>query len=191
MADRRILTPDLFRQLLIYDAETGLFTWLERDVSWFRDGYQPAQAYCDIWNTKYAGKDALTQTSTAGYKVGSVLDIKVMAHRVGFSMHYGIHIEDIDQIDHINGRPADNRIVNLRHVDAQANQRNTKIGRANTSGVMGVSWDKSRTRWMASIHVDGLMKNLGRFVRFEDAVAARKAAEVQHGYHENHGRRGP
>lgn len=51
--------------------------------------------------------------------------------------------------------------------------------KANRSGVVGVNWDQSRGLWQASIRFRGHKYNLGRFARFEDAVEARKKAEVE------------
>jgi hypothetical protein len=46
------------------------------------------------------------------------------------------------------------------------------------SGVKGVCWDKGRQQWMASIRKDKKNKFLGRFDVLEDAVDARKKAEL-------------
>ena len=50
----------------------------------------------------------------------------------------------------------------------------------NTSGHKGVTFDKSRNKWMAHIKLNGKHKTLGRFVKFEDAVKARKEAEEKY-----------
>jgi len=92
------------------------------------------------------------------------------------------------QVDHINGVRDDNRIVNMRDVSHQDNCRNAARPRTNTSGVSGVVWDKPHKKWRAEIRANGKMKNLGRFAIFDDAVAVRKSAEVEYGYHPNHGR---
>lgn len=52
-----------------------------------------------------------------------------------------------------------------------------KRKRQQPSPVRGVSFDKKRQRWFAAIMRDGKSTYLGRFVNFEDAVAARRAAE--------------
>lgn len=50
MAAERSLSPELIRQLLDYDPETGAFTWLRR----------PERAGWDkTFNTRFAGKPAL------------------------------------------------------------------------------------------------------------------------------------
>lgn len=92
------------------------------------------------------------------------------------------------QVDHINGDGLDNRRSNLRAVSAAENQRNKRINSNNTSGVAGVSYAERDAVWMASIKVDGKGKVLGHFQTFDEAVAARKAAEVHYGFHPNHGR---
>jgi len=102
-------------------------------------------------------------------------------HRIIWKLLYG---EDPAEIDHINGNRSDNRITNLRSVCHYENMRNMKKMPSNSSGVTGVFWCKDRSKWGAFIG----KKNLGRFDRFEDAVAARKQAEEEYGYHPNHGR---
>lgn len=84
-------------------------------------------------------------------------------------------------VDHINGNPLDCRRENLRLLTCQENNRNTDADRSHRKGgTLGVIWDKSRDRWMAYITVSGKMKNLGRYDRLEDAVAARLAGEEAH-----------
>ncbi len=92
-------------------------------------------------------------------------------------------------IDHINGDRGDNRISNLRVVTSTENNRNKAINKNNTSGVTGVTWSKSRRKWIAQIHIGKIGKALGGFDRVEDAIAARKNAETRYGFHENHGRK--
>lgn len=108
------------------------------------------------------------------------------AHRLIWFLFYGQH--PIDEIDHINGIKTDNRIVNLRSVTGQQNSRNKKRPVSNTSGVMGVTWHRQAQRWQAVIHVDGKNKYLGLFENLEDAAQARHLAEIEHNYHQNHGR---
>lgn len=106
-------------------------------------------------------------------------------HRLVWLM---VHGEWPGEIDHIDGNPSNNRLENLRVVTHQENGMNQKMRKNNSSGAMGVWWDKSRKKWGSSITVKYKTINLGRHDSLLDAVCARKAAEVEHGYHRNHGR---
>ena len=80
--------------------------------------------------------------------------------------------------DHINRNGLDNRKSNLRSVNYKQNAFNTGLPKNNTSGVRGVVWDKNNCKWQAQIMVDQRNKFLGRFKKLEDAIQARKRAEV-------------
>lgn len=54
-----------------------------------------------------------------------------------------------------------------------------KISKANTSGIKGVSWDKSRNKWVAQIEFKGKKYYLGRYDNKEDAREAREKAEKE------------
>ena len=51
------------------------------------------------------------------------------------------------------------------------------VRKNNTSGVTGVEWWAAKQRWRASICFKGKRHYLGSYVRFEDAVQARKRGE--------------
>lgn len=55
-----------------------------------------------------------------------------------------------------------------------------ELPRNNTSGHKGVNWDQKRSRWCAYINVQKTRIFLGRFEKYEDAVAAREDAEEQY-----------
>lgn len=74
--------------------------------------------------------------------------------------------------DHINGIRHDNRKCNLRQVTWSQNNMNKKPTR-NTSGVVGVRYEKDRNKWSAFI----MGKRLGSFITKEEAIKARKEAE--------------
>lgn len=57
--------------------------------------------------------------------------------------------------------------------------REMSLTAANNSGVRGVVYEKSSKRWRARLCFRGKNMSFGSFERFEDAVAARKAAEKE------------
>ena len=81
-------------------------------------------------------------------------------------------------VDHINHNTLDNRKSNLRICTLQQNNKNQKKKTNNKSGVIGVSWDNSRGKWCAQIMHNHKHIHLGRFDTIEEAIEARKQAEI-------------
>ena len=155
------ITHDKVIELVCYDASTGLFTW------------NKPRPYCT------AGKRAGGRTSS-GYIRVILCGRPFQAHRLAWFYVHGSWPEH--EIDHVNGVRDDNRLANLREATPSQNQANKAMRRDNTSGVKGVSWDRSRGKWHASITVSGRIKNLGRFEEIETAAAAyAEAARQFHG----------
>lgn len=65
----------------------------------------------------------------------------------------------LQQIDHINGDPLDNRRENLRIVTQAQNNANNR----STSTYKGVSYDRKRNLWQAKIGYQYTTIHLGRF----------------------------
>ena len=88
-------------------------------------------------------------------------------------------------VDHVyhnengEGRRYDNRKCNLRTCEQKHNACNSKIRNNNTSGVVGVEFDKRRNRWVASIKYCKKEYYLGSFKNKEDAITARKSKEKE------------
>jgi hypothetical protein len=137
------------------------------------------------WNDRFAGKEAFSKLNS-GYLQSHILGSRYLAHRVVWLLHYGKW--PTGHLDHINGIRSDNRAVNLREVSYAENSKNHRPHKTNTSGVMGVVWHKRDKKWQAGIMVSGKTIHLGQFTEKADAVSARKQAEKDYGFHENHGR---
>lgn len=174
------------RELVRYEPETGAIYWLHRDPRWF-SGERHRKAWMACWNSRYPGNRADTVLDSKGYPIVRVLGEKFFAHRLAFALIFDRWPER--HIDHIDGNRTNNRIANLREVDQGANQRNRGLTRANTSGVVGVSWRERDKRWVATIRNRGRNEFLGHFTTKEAAVAARQAAAERLGFHPNHGMR--
>lgn len=84
---------------------------------------------------------------------------------------------EVDHIDHITWN---NRKQNLRITTTSQNMMNRKIFKNNTSGVKGVNWHSRDEKWVARICIDERETHLGYFNNFEDAVQARKDAELKY-----------
>ncbi len=161
------LTLKNIKEIFDYDAETGVLRWKIkpgiRAKSGAATGSPGSHGYLQ---SVFCGKDYLT-------------------HRLIFAWFHERWPKD--QIDHINGIRADNRIANLREVTHGENHKNQRIYKNNKSGCSGVCWDKRDNKWQAKINVDNKQIYLGLFISLPDAIKARKAAEVKHGFHKNHG----
>lgn len=80
-------------------------------------------------------------------------------------------------IDHINGKPNDNRLQNLRLATLSDNMKNIRTPSNNTSGHIGVSYAKRERKWKSYIIVDHVRHNLGTYTDINDAIEARERAE--------------
>jgi len=161
-----ILTQEFLKELLNYDPETGIFTWL-----------------VDRHSFKSKGKIA-GNIDARGYIGIKVANKRKYGHRLAWFYVHGVWPEEMDHINHIK---TDNRIINLRTVSHKENCRNRTLGKNNKSGFIGVSWDNRSGQWASQISVNGKDKHLGYFNDIKDAVAARGEANCEHEFHPNHG----
>lgn len=114
-----------------------------------------------------------------GYVIATVWNnnkpSQISMHRL-IMQENGYDISGSD-VDHRNHKTYDNKKSNLRVCRHYQNIIATKTYSNNTSGRKGVSWDKSRNKWTASITVNKKTHHIGRYDNFEDAVKAREEAE--------------
>ena len=75
-------------------------------------------------------------------------------------------------VDHINGNKLDNRMCNLRFATIKENNANRAAKNNSSSQYKGVSFDRSRGKWISSIQIDGKTKHIGRFDNERDAAIA-------------------
>lgn len=173
--------PDqtFLQEALRYEPSSGELFWLERPRQHFFSDTQYKRV-----NTRYTDQPALSSKSNEGYLVGGINGVVYQAHRIIWKMMTG---QDPQYIDHINGDRTDNSWNNLRNVPWQTNYQNQRKPRNNSSGVIGVYQFKGSNSWIARICVNHRHINLGTFAEFHDAVKARKQAELDYGFHPNHG----
>ena len=94
-------------------------------------------------------------------------------------------VSDEMEVDHKKHPPRnenkyDNRKSNLEIKTCSQNSMNVSLRTNNTSGVTGVSWNKKYNQWESYIMIDYKRIYLGRFVDKEDAIRARKDAELKY-----------
>ena len=135
----------------------------------------------------YSKRKEIMGTNNRGYRWLKVFGDMYLVHRLAVLCMTGRHPKN--EVDHINGDRLDNRWKNLRECDAFINSRNQGIRKDCTSGVRGVTYSKIAKKWTARISHMGDRYSLGYFTEFDDAVKARRKAEVDLGYHPNHARR--
>lgn len=154
----RSRADERLRRHVRYDQNTGSFTWIIPTNGRVKSG-------------SVAGS-----TRKDGYVQFSFDGRKQLAHRLAWLYVYGAWPSD--QIDHINGDKADNRIANLREATQGQNMQNRHRPRKDSrSGVLGVHWSSTLRKWRAEIQIDGETKRLGEFESREEAGEAYKNAK--------------
>jgi hypothetical protein len=159
--DRDSLTQARLKQLLSYDAASGVFTRVAHVAN------QPA------------GVEA-TSLHPSGYVYIAVDGRGYRAHRLAWLYVYGGW--PIAAIDHINRDRADNRLANLRLATASQNTQNSS--RPNQSGLRGVSGNHGK--WAARITIHQKTMSLGTYATKEEAHEAYRAAASRVHTHNPH-----
>jgi hypothetical protein len=131
-----MLTIARLREVLNYDPETGVFTWLK----------------------------TLARRAPAGSEAGTIAGVRrpylritianehFHASRLAWFHVHGVWPQQL--IDHCDGDPLNNRFRNLREASDSQNQANRRLNKNSTSGFKGVYFDKSSGRWAANILKD-------------------------------------
>lgn len=175
------MTPETVRLLVDYDAATGIARWRHRTPELMASiGATSNQIKYFSWSDRLTGQQ-IGALNDDGYLTCCIFRKTIALHRLIWFMQFGRWPV---QVDHINGIKTDNRLENLREVSLAENSRNHPIRKANKTGVMGVSYIPRSRRWRATI----AHRQLGEFDDFDLAVAARRQAERELGFHPNHGR---
>ncbi len=171
-----ILTKEVLDFYFSYDPIEGILRW----------------KYCNL-KPQLIGQPAGTilKGGNRHEQIGVVVrhegeKYRLVAHRIIWCMQTGDWPSKY--MDHINGDATDNRWNNLRLVSKQGNARNCPKPIDNTSGVVGVSWNRQRGYWNAYIGVNNKRLSLYNGLDKSKAIRLRKEAEAQYGFHENHGR---
>lgn len=128
---------------------------------------------CDLEDWEKA-KNIRWYENNTGYARGRYNGKTVLFHNFIFN------IQDDKEVDHIYGNRLDNRKSMLRILTRQENNLNKGMYINNKSGVTGVRWNKQTKKWHAYIQYKKKYINLGYYENFEEAVLARKNAELEY-----------
>lgn len=172
MADRDP-TQERLRQLFMYEEETGRI--LHNNPKY------PAR------KGKEAGREHRRGGRDVQYRKVKVDGREVFSHRVAWILNNG-DIPEGMTLNHKDHDGMNNRLDNLELVTPDQHQLDRPLSKSNTSSCNGVSWYRPYGKWVAKISVNGERIHLGYFDDFEEAVEARKEAERDFGFSENHGK---
>lgn len=160
-----VLTQQRLRELLDYDASTGVFTRRVRA-------------------SNSAAGTVAGSLRPSGYVAISVDDKLLRAHQLAWLYMTGEWPNKF--IDHVDLNKSNNKWDNLRLATKSQNMMNTTIRANNTTGIKGVSpyraGEKYGKPWQAAIGKDGKSFHVGHFATKEEAASAyARAAETLHG----------
>lgn len=149
--------------------------------------YDPAQGRI-FWPVDHPSRSGLEvgYIDAAGYRVAGIGRVKVRTQNVIWALETGAWPSL--PLDHIDGDRLHNRFANLREVTHRENCLNRSLRSDNSSGVPGVGFHKHSGKWAARISDGKKRISLGFFDDLDAAIEARRIAELEHGYHPNHGR---
>ena len=150
------------KEFLDYNPDTGIFTWIKKP------------------NRRVKVGQVAGTMNNKGYIMISFRRSLYLAHRLAYYMYHGVDpLENL--VDHENGGESNNKINNLRLANKSQNGTNhIKLRSDNTSGAIGVYWNKKLKKWVAWIVVNKVTKHLGLFTNKEDAIKARREAEIKY-----------
>lgn len=181
---RPLPTQKYLLECLDYKEETGELFWKERPLEHFSSGKYPERNW-KAWNSNYSGTQAF-KVNNHGYYSGTLDSTVFLAHRIIYKLIHGV---DPDRVLHAKGETLNNCLENISSGSHSLNMLDKKKYKNCKSGVMGVTWHTRDEVWAVRIRINKKETHLGYFDDLQEAIAVRKAAEVQYGYHPNHGNR--
>lgn len=153
------LTQARLKELLRYDPETGVFTYACA---------RPKVRVGAVAGHTHAGH---------GYRQIKLDGRLYLAHRLAWLYVHGCWPSDM--LDHIDRDRTNNRLLNLRESDRFLNRQNSLAPCNSTSGIKGVTWNRTLGKWHARIGFGNKRHHVGWFNSAEEAALARAAAEKQ------------
>lgn len=156
------LTADRLRELLHYDPETGVFTWLV------------------VMGNNVRVGDVAGSIRWDGYRRIMIDGREYPTHRLAwFFVHGEWPAGDLDHIKNdCRADRSDNRLSNLRPATSGQNQSNRRADADGSSSFKGVCWDKRRSKWQSRIRFGGKEIFLGYFDTAHEAALHYEVASI-------------
>lgn len=154
------ISIDQLMTLLEYEADTGILRWKRETY-----GRSAHGSVAGCLNHK-------------GYRIIGINGAQYRAHRIIVAMHLGRWPPESLVIDHKDGNRDNNRIGNLRLCTPSENQHNRVIPSNNSSGLLGVSYDRESRNWRASICINRKRIRVGNYPTAQLAHQAYLAAKA-------------
>ena len=164
---RELITQDELKERLHYDAESGVFTWI------------------NLVSKRMFGKVA-GSSHRQGYVIIRVKNRAYLAHRLAWLYVHGSFPIAGLEIDHIDLDKKNNAISNLRLATRSQNMMNLVVSPHSKSGVKGVTFRKDLNKYASRIMANNKMVHLGHFRTIDEAREAyENAAKLYHGEYSN------
>jgi hypothetical protein len=144
-----MITQEELKRLFRYESETGNFIRLVKT------------------NRRMVIGSIAGHADKFGYvriKIGNNL---YLLHRLAWLYVYGKFPDMI--IDHIDGNPNNNKLINLREASLEENSRNSNIKSNNKCGYRGVVYKESTGMWQAQCGMGGVSTYLGNYLTPQEA----------------------
>ena len=165
------IPKEIFKEKLVYNKETGVFTWIGKARNSGRVAGQVVKR----------GRQSYILLGI-GYKSKVY---KVAAHRVAWMFTTGDWPSG--EIDHLDGNGLNNSINNLRDVSRSENNKNRRLQSNNTTGIHGVSFRPKYNSWRVYSFAEKKQTHLGVYFDFFEACCVRKRYELENGFTARHG----
>ena len=165
---KKLPSKEILHELFDYDSDTGN---LIRKVTTSHNAKAGSVAGTNKWN---------------GYRDINVQNTLYKQHRLVYVWHHG-DIPDGYEIDHLDNNRSNNKIENLKAIPHKDNHRKMLQRRDNKSGVTGVRWSEAKKRWVVDLQVNYQVVYIGVFKNKDDAIEARRQANIKYGFAETHG----
>lgn len=175
----KLPTKEFLDECFLYDQDTGVIVWRARPLHHFKN-----DRYMRAVNNRMAGSIATCVTNN--YRIVSLGGHHYRINRIIWKIMTGN--DPVNLIDHRDNDSLNDRWLNLREATDAQNRRNSKLNRVNKLGIKGVSFRRNKSKYRASISLNGNHIHLGYFDTSEDAKDVYDKAAIRlHGEFANLG----